>query len=153
MNVDGDTNDLASKLPSRWLPVNEWVPRTDLPIEVSTDAWARVLAHDTRGFPLITFEVFWITPGIAHVARVEGWSAADDLGEDEGVDERKVLTNERLSLEAIEEFHVSLGDTMADDYVRFTGGERRQDLPVWLIVSHTGNHPDGYAKKRIAREG
>jgi hypothetical protein len=62
-----------------------------------------------------------------HLARCEGWIAPGEVAD--GVDERKLLSHERINTETIERYNYKLGDDSG--WVELTGGIRRTDLPIF----------------------
>ena len=79
-------------------------------------------------------EAFWITDPVMHLARCTGWIADNDLAD--GVDERALVSHERISMETIETYNYNF--SLADDSgeIVFTGGKVRTDLPLIPIMSH-----------------
>lgn len=75
-----------------------------------------------------------------HLARREGWAAPGEVAD--GVDERKLLGHERINIETIERYHYQLADDSG--WVELTGGGRRTDLPMFLVVSHFSDAPGAY---------
>ncbi|MBC3760616.1 hypothetical protein ACUN7V_15500 [Quadrisphaera oryzae] len=130
-----------SPLPGKWIPM-AFLQGADLglPLRVPEDAWIRLIHHDERGAPYLMYVLFWITPGLLHLARCEGWVEDDsDLIDD--VDDRRVLTHERISFERIEEYNLDLAT--GQGFLKVTGQPRREDLPMIPIVSYLNEGPGG----------
>jgi hypothetical protein len=107
-----------------WPPADMWIPlkgtgmEDQLLVPVPADAFARSLPDGARGgFPMMIIEAFWITAPVFHLLRVDGFTM--DSGDADGVDERTILSHERISLEQVLNYTYDLGpETLTWDDVR-----------------------------------
>ena len=117
-------------------------------IPVPLEAWGRMVPDEARGgFPFVVHEVFWITEPVFHLLRVDGFTLAQ--GEADGVDDRTLLSHERITFEQIERMHYSLTDENFGGTIELTGTGRRIDLPVPLMDSYLNGGPEGYGRNPV----
>ncbi len=136
--------ELPSSFPTPWIPQQALSgERASLPIPVPEDSWLRLIEDPARGLPYLCMEAFWITDPVMHVARCAGWTADDHA---DGVDERALVSHERISMETIESYNYQFTQTDDSGEIVFTGGEIRTDLPLVPIMAHYDAHDQKASK-------
>ena len=115
-----------------WRPIDSET-KGAFPFAVPDDAWIRALPDDSRGgLPAFVHEVAWVTPGVVHLASVDGFTLDD--GAADGVDERSVLQHERIELSDVERADLPLES--GNGTVVMKDGRQLPDPPAVLFVSN-----------------
>jgi hypothetical protein len=121
------TEKLDPPAPDVWLSVELVDPGWFL-MHVPDDAFFRVLPDESRGgWPASLADVFWITPPVFHILRVDGFT----LEGADGTDERSVLSHDRISLEVVDGYEVKLEGELGGPVSLIDG--RTVDVPVALL--------------------